>query len=106
MKRETLNDCVPPESLVKWSLAEAKRQNQRAESVAKYARSLEARVKEQDAAIAELQAVIAASPDEETKAARKAREKRIAKFRKHMTKYLGVLKTEIDYIQQLIDEAL
>lgn len=23
-----------------------------------------------------------------------------------MTKYLGVLKTEIDYIQQLIDEAL
>ena len=103
MKKETLNDCVPPESLVKWSLNEAKRQNQRAESVARYAKSLEASIKEKDATIAELQAIIAASPDEETKAAKKAHEKRLAKFRKHMKKYLGLLKTEVTYIEELLE---
>ena len=71
-----LNASVPPEALVKWSPKEAQRHKERAESVAKYARQLEAQVKDKDARIADLEAVIASSPMEEAKAEKKAREKR------------------------------
>ena len=33
-KAETLNQAVPPEAIAKWSIREAKREHERAESVA------------------------------------------------------------------------
>ena len=103
-KAETLNSLVPPEGIARWACREADRHRERAASVAAYARMLEAENAKLKKRVEELTEAVAASEGAALKAERKAMEKRDKALKKHLKKYLGPLKTEVLYIEKLIEE--
>lgn len=98
---DLINRDVPVKGVLKYIVAERDKHKARAESVANYARCLEAQVASKDKRIAELEAELAKF--DETKAERKARSKREATLKKHLKGMLGKLKLDTDYITKLIE---